>query len=51
MIYGNMYLNKKYFIHYCHASVSEGLSTELCTSELMLGNMIKCTRNVNSVIV
>ena len=31
-----MSLHKKYFIHYYRVSVSEGLQTELSTSELML---------------
>ena len=31
-----MLLHKKYFIHYYRVSVSEGLNTELCTSDLML---------------
>ena len=31
-----MLLHKKYFIHYYGVSVSEGLNTELCTSDLML---------------
>ena len=31
-----MPLHKKYFIHYCKVSVSDGLNTELCTSDLML---------------
>ena len=31
-----MVLNKKYFIYYCRVSVSEGLNTELPTSQLML---------------
>ena len=35
-ICGKMSLDKKYFIYYCHVSVSEGLNTELRTSELML---------------
>ena len=41
MIYGNISLNKKYFIHYCRVSVSEGLNTELCSSELMPGKYNK----------
>ena len=32
---------KKYFIHYCCVSISEGLNTELCTTELMLGKYDK----------
>ena len=36
-----MSLNKKYFIHYCRVSICEGLNTELCTSELMLGKYDK----------
>ena len=32
---------KKCFIHYCRVSVSEGLNTKLCTSELMLGKYNK----------
>ena len=32
-----MLLNNKYFIHYCRVAVSEGLNTDLGTSELMLG--------------
>ena len=31
-----MFLHKKNFIHYCHVSVSNGLNTELTTSDLML---------------
>ena len=31
-----MSFSKKYFIYYNRVSVSEGLNTELCTSELML---------------
>ena len=31
-----MSLNKKYFIYYCRVSVSEGLNTELPTSQLVL---------------
>ena len=31
-----MPLNDKYFIHYCRVAVSEGLNTDLITSELML---------------
>ena len=31
-----MPLHKKYFIHYYRVSVSEGLNTELSTSDLML---------------
>ena len=31
-----MPLDKKYFIHYGHVSVKEGLNTDLNTSELML---------------
>ena len=34
--YGSMSLNKKYFIYYCCVSVSEGLNTELSSSQLML---------------
>ena len=36
-----MPLNEKYFIYYCHVSVSEGLNIELSTSELMLGKYSK----------
>ena len=36
-----MSLNKKCFIHYCRVSVSEGLNTELSTSDLMLGKYDK----------
>ena len=36
-----MSLNKKCFIHYCRLSICEGLNTELCTSELMLGKYDK----------
>ena len=36
-----MPLNEKYFIYYCCVSVSEGLNTELSTSELMLGKYDK----------
>ena len=35
-IYRNMSSNKKYFIYYCRISVSEGLKTELSTSDIML---------------
>ena len=31
-----MSLHKKYFIHYCRVSVSEGLNTELPTTDVML---------------
>ena len=31
-----MSLHRKYFIHYCRVSVSEGLPTELPTNQLML---------------
>ena len=31
-----MSFHKKYFIHYCRVSVSEGLNTELPTTDLML---------------
>ena len=31
-----MPLHKKYFIHYYRVNVSEGLNTELSTSDLML---------------
>ena len=40
-IYGNMPLNNKYFNHYCPVTVSEGLNTDLSTSELMLGKYNK----------
>ena len=36
-----MSFNKKHFIYYNRVSVSEGLNTELCTSELMLDNYDK----------
>ena len=36
-----MPLNNKYFIHYCRVTVSEGLNTDLSTSELMLGKYNK----------
>ena len=36
-----MSLKKKCFIHYCRVSLSEGLNTELSTSELMLGKYDK----------
>ena len=31
-----MFLDKKYFIHYCRVRVKEGLNTDLSTSQLML---------------
>ena len=36
-----MSLDKKYFIYYCCVSVKEGLSTDLNTTELMLGKYDK----------
>ena len=36
-----MPLDKKYFIYYCCVSVKEGLSTDLNTTELMLGKYDK----------
>ena len=49
---GNMSLNKKSFIYYCRVNVSEGLNTELSTSQLMLEKYDrKCTRIVDTVVV
>ena len=47
-----MSLNKKSFIYYCRVNVSEGLNTELSTSQLMLEKYDrKCTRIVDTVVV
>ena len=49
-----MSLNNKYFIHYCHVSVSEGLNTDLPNSKLILGHYNKeiyYTENVVTVNV
>ena len=46
-----MPLHKKYFIHYYRVSISEGLNTELSTSDLMLERFDKYFRDVVFAIV
>ena len=46
-----MPLHKRYFIHYYRVSISEGLNTELSTSDLMLEKFDKYFRDVVFAIV